>query len=86
MSEAISNGVNGGQLLAFIERIEREESEKQNIADGIKEIYLEARGVGYDAKIIKKLVALRKKSADARAEEAELLRLYGDAIQMNLGI
>lgn len=86
MSEAISNGVNGGQLLAFIERIEREETEKQAIAEGIKEIYLEARGVGYDAKIIKKLVALRKKSADARAEEAELLRLYGDAIQMNLGL
>ena len=80
-----SNVVNGGHLKAFIERIERLEEEKRAISDDVKDIYSEAKGTGFDPKIIRKIIALRKKSADARAEEAELLKLYGEAIQMDLG-
>ena len=80
-----SNVVNGGHLKAFIERIEKLEEEKRAISDDVKDIYSEAKGTGFDPKIIRKIIALRKKSADARAEEAELLKLYGEAIQMDLG-
>jgi uncharacterized protein (UPF0335 family) len=80
-----SNGVDGGHLKAFIDRIEKLEEEKRALADDVKDIYAEAKGTGFDPKIMRKIIALRKKSADARAEEAELLRLYGDALQMTLG-
>ena len=84
MSEG-SNAVDGSHLRTFIERIEKLEEEKRAIADDVKDIYSEAKGTGFDPRIIRKIIALRKKSADARAEEAELLRLYGDAIQFDLG-
>jgi uncharacterized protein (UPF0335 family) len=84
MSEG-SNGVDGGHIKAFIDRIEKLEEEKRALADDVKDIYAEAKGSGFDPKIMRKIIALRKKSADARAEEAELLRLYADALQMTLG-
>ncbi len=73
-------GVAAGQLPSFIERIERLEEEKKGIADDIKDIYAEAKGTGFDTKILRKVISLRKKSREERAEEAELLDLYLTAL------
>lgn len=75
-------GVTGERLKAFIERIERLEEEKAGIAEDIKEVYSEARGVGFDAKIMKMIVRLRKKSREERQEEEALLDLYMNAVGM----
>lgn len=78
----MSNAPNAEHLRAFVERIEHEEAAKADIAEGIKEIYQEAKSSGYDARIIKKLIAIRRKKSEAAAEEAELLSLYADALGM----
>ena len=75
-------GVAGDRLRSFIERIERLEEEKTALADDIKEIYAELKGVGYDAKTVRKIVSLRKKDAEKRREEDELLDLYKTAVGM----
>jgi uncharacterized protein (UPF0335 family) len=77
-------GVAGERLKAVIERIERLESEKAELAQDIKEVYAEAKGIGYDVKTIRKLVKLRKLDSQKRREEEELLSLYMQAIQMDL--
>jgi uncharacterized protein (UPF0335 family) len=56
-----SNGVDGGHLKAFIDRIEKLEEEKRALADDVKDIYAEAKGTGFDPKIMRKIIALRKK-------------------------
>jgi uncharacterized protein (UPF0335 family) len=84
MSELGHNSVAGEQLRLLIERIERLEEDKKGITDDIKDVYGEAKAVGFDGKIIKKLVALRKKDADSRREEAALLDLYASAIGLDL--
>ena len=61
------------QLKSLVERIERLEEEKANIASDIKEVYLEAKGVGFDPKIIKKIVALRKQDSAKIKEEQALI-------------
>ena len=63
MSESGGNALDGGHLKAFIERIERLEEEKKAIADDIKEVYAEAKGTGYDVKIMRKVVSIRKQDA-----------------------
>lgn len=70
------------QLLSIVERIEKLEEEKTAIADDIKEVYAEAKGTGFDPKIIKQVVALRKKDATKVAEEKALLAVYMDALGM----
>ena len=72
------------QLHAFIQRIERLEEEKAAIAADIKEIYLEAKGTGFDVKIMRKVVSLRKKETAERQEEQALLDLYLHALGMAL--
>jgi uncharacterized protein (UPF0335 family) len=84
MSDVGHNSVAGDQLRLIIERIEKLEDEKQDIMEFIKSVYGEAKAVGFDTKIIKKLVALRKKDADTRREEATLLDLYASAIGLDL--
>ncbi|MEK6542358.1 MAG: DUF2312 domain-containing protein, partial [Pseudomonadota bacterium] len=56
------------QLRLFIERVERLEEEKKGIADDIRDVYAEAKSMGYDAKIMRQIVRLRKLSANDRAE------------------
>jgi uncharacterized protein (UPF0335 family) len=73
-------GIDGGHLKAFIERIERLEQEKAAIGDDIKDVYAEAKGAGYDVKIMHKVVALRKQSLRERREEEEILDLYLSAL------
>jgi len=82
MRQADSSTVNGSHLRAFIERIEHLEEEKRTIADDIKEVYAECKGTGFDVKIIRKIVAIRRQEVNKRKEEAEILDLYLTALGM----
>ena len=75
-------GIAGQRLASFMQRIENLQEEKNAIAEDIKEVYLEAKGVGFDAKIIRKVIALRKMDVEKRREEDELLDLYKTALGM----
>lgn len=72
-----------GQLRAFIERIERLEAEKSEIADDIKGVYAELKGSGFDAKTVRAIIRLRKKEDYERQEEQAMLQLYMDALGMS---
>jgi uncharacterized protein (UPF0335 family) len=76
------HGVARDQLRAFIERIERLEEEKKTIADDIKDVYGEAKGMGYDTVVMKKVIALRKKDDQERMEEELILDTYLAALGM----
>lgn len=78
-------GIAGEQLRSYIERIERLEDEKANIAADIKEVFAEAKGMGFDTKIIRQVLKLRKMDASDRQEQEELLDLYLRAIGMAEG-
>ncbi|MGB0696304.1 MAG: DUF2312 domain-containing protein [Rhodospirillaceae bacterium] len=78
---ADTGGIAGDQLRSYIERIERLEEEKANIANDIKEVYAEAKGTGFDPKIMRKLISLRKRDKQELAEEEELLDLYRAAVE-----
>jgi uncharacterized protein (UPF0335 family) len=82
MTKAGHNGIDASHLRAFIERIEKLEEEKRAIADDIKDVYAEAKGTGFDAKILRKVVALRKMDRDKRAEEEAVLDCYLAALGM----
>jgi uncharacterized protein (UPF0335 family) len=75
-------GIAADRLRSFIERIERLEEEKKGIADDIKDIYAEAKGTGFDVKIIRQIIRLRRKAKEERQEEEELLELYKSALGM----
>lgn len=70
------------QLNSIVQRIERLEDEKAQIAEDIKDVYKEAKGNGFDPKIIKKVISLRKMDASKRLEEQALLATYMDALGM----
>ncbi len=74
--------VTAGELRQFVERIERLEAEKKDIADQQKEVMAEAKARGYDTKVMRKLVALRKRDADDIAEEEAVLEMYKQALGM----
>ena len=76
----MTNGVAAERLRSFIERVERLEEEKAQTALDIKEVYAEAKGEGYDAKVLRKIVARRKKDPSDRREEDELMELYLSAL------
>ena len=80
-AESPETGV-GARLRSFIERVERLEEEKKALAEDIKEVYAEAKGNGFDVKTMRKIVALRKKDPDDRAEEDALLDTYMAALGM----
>lgn len=71
------------QIRAFIERIERMEEEKKAIADDIKEIYAEAKGNGFDTKVLRQIVRIRKQDHNERMEQEALLELYMAALGMS---
>lgn len=73
-------GVAGDRLKSFLDRIERLEDEKQGIADDIKEVYGEAKAVGFDPKIMRKVLKIRKMDFEKRQEEEHLTDLYLSAI------
>ena len=70
------------RLRLLIERIERLEEEKKGISDDIKDVYMEAKAVGFDSKIMRQIVRLRKMKPDDRAEQAMLLETYKTALGM----
>jgi len=71
-----------GQLKAFIERVEALEETKREVAEDIKEVYSEAKSTGFDAKILRMIIAIRKKDAAERQEEEALLETYLQALGM----
>lgn len=71
-----------GHLRALIERIERLEDEKREVAGQIKEVYAEAKAHGFDTKTMRKVISLRKKPTKERQEEEALLDLYLSALGM----
>jgi uncharacterized protein (UPF0335 family) len=73
-----------GQLKTIVERVERLEEEKKTIGADIKEVYAEAKGNGFDTKILRKVIALRKLDADERAEAQAMIDLYCDALGMGV--
>lgn len=79
-----TSAIEAGHLTAFIERIERLEEDKKTVADEIKDVYAEAKGTGYDIKVIRKIVSIRKQDKDRRREEEEMLELYMQALGMEI--
>lgn len=75
-------GIAGERLKSFVERIERLEAEKEALAGDIKEVYAEAKGSGFDTKIIRQIIRLRKRDPDDIDEEETLLDLYKRALGM----
>lgn len=80
MSEV--GGVAGDRLRSFIERIERLEEEKATIAIDIREVYAEAKANGFDPKIMRQIVRLRKMESNDRQEQEALLEVYKEALGM----
>jgi uncharacterized protein (UPF0335 family) len=76
----VLNSTAPGQLKSIIDRVERLEVEKTEIAEQIKEVYAEAKGNGFDVKILRKVVRLRKTDRAKRQEEDAILDLYLSAI------
>jgi uncharacterized protein (UPF0335 family) len=87
MAEEREEGMGGGKVAAdelrlLIERAERLEEEKRGIADDIKDVFAEAKGRGYDAKAMKKIMAIRKKKREEYQEEEAILETYMQALGM----
>ena len=82
MSDSVTESVASQELRQFIERIERLEAEKKDIADSIKEVMAEAKGRGYDTKVMRKVISLRKRDANDIAEEEAILEMYKAALGM----
>jgi len=74
--------ITADELRQFIERIERLDAEKKDLAEQQKEVMAEAKGRGYDTKIIRKVIALRKRDSDDIAEEEAVLEMYKEALGM----
>jgi uncharacterized protein (UPF0335 family) len=68
------------QLKSFVERIERLEEEKKATADDIKDVYAEAKASGYDTKVLRKVVQIRKQDKNERLEQEAILDLYLQAL------
>ena len=75
-------GIAGDHLRSFVERIERLEEEKKALAEDIKEVYAEAKGNGFDVKILRKVISLRKRDRAELDEEETILELYMRALGM----
>lgn len=75
--------VTAEELRQFVERIEQLAIEKREIADQQKEVFAEAKGRGYDTKVLRKIIALRKRKPDDVAEEEAVLDMYRSALGMN---
>jgi uncharacterized protein (UPF0335 family) len=78
-------GIAGERLKSLIERIERLEEEKRVLAEDIKEVYAEAKGAGFDPKIMRQIIRIRKRDKDELDEEETLLDVYKRALGMMPG-
>ncbi|HML11513.1 MAG TPA: DUF2312 domain-containing protein [Stellaceae bacterium] len=75
-------GIAGDRLKSFIERIERLEEERRALSNDIKEIYAEAKGTGFDVKIMRQVIRLRRMDKDDLDEQETLLDVYRRALGM----
>ncbi|TWA71884.1 uncharacterized protein (UPF0335 family) [Azospirillum baldaniorum] len=75
-------GIAADRLRSFVERIERLEEEKRGLQDDVKEVYAEAKGTGFDTKIIRQIIRLRKMDKADRQEQEAILDLYKEALGM----
>lgn len=82
MDDVLENSyrVTADELRAFVERFERLDAEKKDISDQQKEVMAEAKSRGYDTKVLKTIIALRKKDPAERSEEEAVLELYKEAL------
>jgi uncharacterized protein (UPF0335 family) len=76
------HGAAQAQLRQFVEQIERLEEEKKALADDIRDKYAEAKAVGFDVKVLRQIIRLRKKTTDDRKEEEAVLAVYMHALGM----
>lgn len=87
MSEPNPRAVPGGNsnehLKSFVERVERLEEEKKDLAEDIKSVYAEAKGTGFDVAALRKVIALRKQDKDELAEQKAILDTYLAALGMD---
>jgi uncharacterized protein (UPF0335 family) len=83
MSEIDSSyRVTADELRQFIERIERLDAEKKDLAEQQKEVMAEAKGRGYDTKVLRKLISIRRRDANDIAEEEAIMEMYKEALGM----
>lgn len=76
-----TGGIAGDSLRSLVARVERLEEDKKAVSEDIKEVYDEAKALGFDPKIMRKAVALRKLDSEKRQEEADLLDIYIHALE-----
>ena len=82
MQDDNAYGIAAGELRQFIEQFEQLEAEKKDVAERQKELMAEAKARGYDTKVMRKVIALRKRDKDDIAEEASILEMYKAALGM----
>jgi len=82
-ADIADSGVASEELKQFVERVERLEEEKKAIADDIKEVYAEMKGRGFDTKVVRQIVRIRKQDHAERMEMEAILDLYMTALNMN---
>jgi len=75
-----TGGIAVDQLKALVERIERLEEEKAGLSEDIRDVYAEAKATGFDTKIMRQVIRLRRMEKEDRREQQQLLTLYGDAL------
>lgn len=77
----MTNAINTGQLMAIVTRIERLNEDKAAITEDTKQVYAEAKAMGYDPKILRKVIATLRQDSNKRAEEEAMMDLYMGAIE-----
>jgi len=77
-----SGGISSERLRSFVKRIEKLEEDKSAVAEDLREVYAEAKGTGFDAPTLRRVVRLRRLDLDKRREQDELLELYKSALGM----
>ena len=82
LSVVETNPVPGDDIRTFIERAESLEAQRKDLGEELKEVFAEAKGRGYDVKILKKIIAMRKRDKDDLDEEEAILELYKQALGM----
>ena len=82
---ANQGGIAGEHLRSLIERIERLDEERKSTADDIRDVYAEAKAAGFDAKVMRQVVRLRKLDSADRQEQEALLDIYRHALGMDAG-
>jgi uncharacterized protein (UPF0335 family) len=84
VSNETSGEISSDRLRSFIKRIEKLEEDKAAVSEDLKEVYGEAKGTGFDVKIIRQIVRMRKVEVEKRREYEELLELYKSALGMEV--